>query len=55
MAISSPWGARPSLAPIGGGSPQWIARLECLQKGLQDVQRHVMGVSMQELKESDLF
>ncbi|KAL0286093.1 UNVERIFIED_CONTAM: hypothetical protein Sangu_2748200 [Sesamum angustifolium] len=26
-----------------GGPPQWLARLECLQKGLQDIQYQIAG------------
>ncbi|KAL0410491.1 UNVERIFIED_CONTAM: Alpha/beta hydrolase domain-containing protein 17B [Sesamum latifolium] len=38
------------LAPVQAGyvSPQWLARLESLQKGLQDVQYQVMGALAEE-------
>ncbi|KAL0437546.1 UNVERIFIED_CONTAM: hypothetical protein Sradi_0462500 [Sesamum radiatum] len=32
----------------GGVPPQWLARLESLQKGLQDVQHQVMGAPAEE-------
>ncbi|KAL0440527.1 UNVERIFIED_CONTAM: hypothetical protein Slati_2535700 [Sesamum latifolium] len=33
---------------MGEVPPQWLARLECLQKGLQDVQYQVMGAPSEE-------
>ncbi|KAL0457861.1 UNVERIFIED_CONTAM: hypothetical protein Slati_0413300 [Sesamum latifolium] len=33
---------------VGGVPPQWLARLEYLQKGLQDVQYQVMGAPAEE-------
>ncbi|KAL0420786.1 UNVERIFIED_CONTAM: hypothetical protein Slati_3101500 [Sesamum latifolium] len=43
-----PGPAQPPPAQAGDVPPQWLARLESLQKGLQDVQHQVMGAPAKE-------
>ncbi|KAL0345221.1 UNVERIFIED_CONTAM: hypothetical protein Sradi_4353400 [Sesamum radiatum] len=40
--------AKQLFVQVGGVPPQWLVRLEALQKGLQDVQHQVNGAPTEE-------